>query len=107
MIYSTSKAFTLTPSILIFGVVMSMLRKSHLVETIASLDSFYRELQTILTGDPANASAAHRFGFEDGEKFAEQYVSVDLQRLTKVVSHFKVEIDALKQLKSRALPPLR
>ncbi len=86
---------------------MSIFRKEHLAEPLASLERYYLELKALLEGSTPSANTAHRHGFEDLEHFASEHTEVDWRRLSKAIGHFKIEVEELKSLKDFVINPPR
>lgn len=83
---------------------MAIYRKGLLNKHLKALDAYYAELRKALEGHAPDTLLARGFN-ETKESFAEEYAAVHIPDLMRLVGHFKVEVDALKELKTQASKP--
>jgi len=84
---------------------VAIYRKDHVDPYLRELERFYRELRNAVEGDPPNPDLAHLY-HANPEQFEREYTSIDLDRVITRIEHFKVAVEALKQLKKKAAKPV-
>lgn len=76
-----------------------------MVPHLDELEAFYARLRTAVEGVPGLAGVAEQY-HADADQFAREFIDIDLAQVEKAILHFKVEVDALKQLKKIAAKPV-
>lgn len=84
---------------------MTIFRKAHVAPHLAELETFYERLRKAVEGVPGLAGVAEQY-HADPDQFSREFVDIDLVQVEKAILHFKVEVDALKQLKKIAAKPV-
>lgn len=84
---------------------MTIVRKPLLKPFLDELDEYHQRLRAVVEGSEPSANLAAHY-HSNPEHFQRDYTDVDMDELEKAIKHFKVSVDHLKKIKSKAAKPI-
>lgn len=84
---------------------MTIIRKPLLKPFLDELDEYHQRLRDVVQGrEPSDSLAEHYHS--NPQQFLRDYTDIDMDELEKAIKHFKVSVDHLKKLKTKAAKPV-